>query len=169
MGHRDRRVCSRDAALGQPLATRPESGAQAEREHDDGPQTARTACAGLPRAELLVRRNQRARARVILSCGKRDDAADSDAAPCSKCTPGCSQWHTRQTGTARPILTSPEPLSPSLGGYAPIYGHMAQTPGDIYVSLIPRSRWARLVVKYNMHEIMGPEHQAIFETCSLRE
>ena len=71
MGHRDRRVCARDAALGQPLATRPETAAQAEREHDDDAQTARTAGAGLPRAELLVRRKPMARPRLMLSCGKR--------------------------------------------------------------------------------------------------
>ena len=62
---------ARDEALGEPLEARLARAAQAEREHGDGAQTAWTAGAGLPRAELLVRRQPEARAREIQTSDKR--------------------------------------------------------------------------------------------------
>ena len=63
---------ARDEALGEPLEARLARAAQAEREHGDGAQTASTAGAGLPRAELLVRRQPEARAREIQTSDKRN-------------------------------------------------------------------------------------------------
>ena len=133
MGHRDRRVSARDAALSQPLATRPESVAQAEREHDDGPQTARTACAGLARAEL-VRRNQRARARVILSCGKRKTMLLTQMLHHAPKAHWDAALGTRDIQALRGrSLLLPSHYPPSVGGYAPMYGQKANTFRDIFL------------------------------------
>ena len=58
-GHRDRRFSTRDATLGEPLAPRPESFAQAERHHAAAPQVATRARGSEQRAALLVRLRSR--------------------------------------------------------------------------------------------------------------
>ena len=62
---------ARDEVLGEPLEARLARAAQAEREHGDGAQTARTAGAGLARAKLLGRRTPGARAREMQTSDKR--------------------------------------------------------------------------------------------------